>query len=429
MRLINKPIKLNNVGDTIVEVLIVLAVLGLAFSISTATASKGLGEATNSQEHSRALGEANSQIELLRAAISTQTALPQDRSFCMNGETPVPFTGPTLKVPDDAEADSQQTSMYPAECRANDPFFTSVTFNTDGFYEIRVRWDGIGSFGRQQEYLAYRITPLDLTPNSGTNLTENSTRIVVNVIRVNKPSSDPRDLTPPNCSGTNTSGAEGIALQLTGPGKPTDSRTTDASGSITFNNLTDFLKYQAHVQNFSASGNDNYTNCPGGQTQDRVALPGGNNTVEFRLLPKCEIRTITDPATPIYGNPQSINWGHQPIYDWRWVPEVINYGPWYSYYVQGYRTAYDRWLFQTVDNFVFLGQYWKRDYTRSRSGGAENWYNTWEAVLITTRDEISRTPGYWEQYIRDYTPDDWRPNIIGWQPNSHQEMRCYPNTW
>jgi type II secretory pathway pseudopilin PulG len=46
---------LNSNGDTIVEVLIVLAVLGFAFSISMATANKGLSQSRNAEDPSISL--------------------------------------------------------------------------------------------------------------------------------------------------------------------------------------------------------------------------------------------------------------------------------------------------------------------------------------------------------------------------------------
>lgn len=47
--------KLNQRGDTIIEVLIVLAILSFAFSVSLATASKSLKQSRSAEEHSRAL--------------------------------------------------------------------------------------------------------------------------------------------------------------------------------------------------------------------------------------------------------------------------------------------------------------------------------------------------------------------------------------
>lgn len=57
-------------GDTIVEVMVVLAVLGLALSISYATASRSLKNTRQAQENSEASSLAQSQIEALRSMAS-----------------------------------------------------------------------------------------------------------------------------------------------------------------------------------------------------------------------------------------------------------------------------------------------------------------------------------------------------------------------
>ncbi len=74
----------NNAGDTIVEVMVVLAVLGLAIGISYATASRSLTNTRSSQENSSATELLKSQVEVLRywAADLNYGALPP--SFCVN---------------------------------------------------------------------------------------------------------------------------------------------------------------------------------------------------------------------------------------------------------------------------------------------------------------------------------------------------------
>jgi type II secretory pathway pseudopilin PulG len=57
---------LGRAGDTIVEVMVVLAILGLAISISYATANRSLLNARQAQENSEATELIQSQIEALR---------------------------------------------------------------------------------------------------------------------------------------------------------------------------------------------------------------------------------------------------------------------------------------------------------------------------------------------------------------------------
>ncbi|HET7060453.1 MAG TPA: prepilin-type N-terminal cleavage/methylation domain-containing protein [Candidatus Saccharimonadales bacterium] len=60
-----KKLRANQSGDTIVEVMIVLAVLGLAIGISYATANRSLLNARQAQENSQASAAAQSQVEQL----------------------------------------------------------------------------------------------------------------------------------------------------------------------------------------------------------------------------------------------------------------------------------------------------------------------------------------------------------------------------
>jgi type II secretory pathway pseudopilin PulG len=73
------PFKLKratNQGDTIVEVLIVLAVLGFALSISYASASRSLKDAEQSEQNSYATKLAEQQIEEIRAVTIQSTPGP-----------------------------------------------------------------------------------------------------------------------------------------------------------------------------------------------------------------------------------------------------------------------------------------------------------------------------------------------------------------
>jgi type II secretory pathway pseudopilin PulG len=173
-------------GDTIVEVLIVLTVLSLAFSIAYATANKGLAQAQNAQEHSQALGRLDSQVELLRTAFANHllgdpvTTTP----FCLYYN---PSDGNKLAVkqfsgfvpPDDRKADVVDNSesadpdvpsdKYPDECKSSDSqqlYHASIQYFPAGesagksYFRLTVRWEGLGSLGNQQEQFVYKIQAL-----------------------------------------------------------------------------------------------------------------------------------------------------------------------------------------------------------------------------------------------------------------------------
>src|SRR5690606_3729104 len=67
--------KLGFRGDTIVEVMVVLAILGLALSISYATANRSLIQTRQAQENAEATEIARGQVEALRT-FGCQTSVP-----------------------------------------------------------------------------------------------------------------------------------------------------------------------------------------------------------------------------------------------------------------------------------------------------------------------------------------------------------------
>jgi type II secretory pathway pseudopilin PulG len=178
IRWVRKFQKLNNTGDTIVEVLIVLAVLGLALSISYATANRGLQQSRNAQEHSEALGIINSQIELLRSAFVKQSGSAVETQgssgpFCLSPPagsviiTPLANSGPDKFNENLATDKLGNTTTYPGPCIQNTLYSSSIVGRGNGVYDFRVRWEGLGKLGRQQEELTYKIGNVTLTPTSG----------------------------------------------------------------------------------------------------------------------------------------------------------------------------------------------------------------------------------------------------------------------
>ena len=146
---------LKSKGDTIVEVLVVLAVLGLALATSSAIANKGLQQSRNAQEHSEALGIIDSQVELLHAAIDNGVSLPgAGTPFCMKSDT-----GSVIPFPPSPDLNTLNNTNYPAGCTP-DPgsfYYKSIVGDGTGNYEFKVLWDGIGSLGPQKETISYRI--------------------------------------------------------------------------------------------------------------------------------------------------------------------------------------------------------------------------------------------------------------------------------
>ncbi|HEX7633092.1 MAG TPA: prepilin-type N-terminal cleavage/methylation domain-containing protein [Candidatus Saccharimonadales bacterium] len=117
----------NQRGDTIVEVMIVLAVLGSAIGISYATANRSLLNARQAQESARATVIAQSQVEELRALAPISdshndnyiysSALP----FCLNRNN----SGNVVRF--------DSAIVYPDNCKYDQ--------TTDFEYDVKITYD------------------------------------------------------------------------------------------------------------------------------------------------------------------------------------------------------------------------------------------------------------------------------------------------
>lgn len=152
--------KLTNRGDTIVEVLVVLAVLGLAMSISYATANRSLLNARQAQENGEASELVSSQIELLRAnsllpSADSNSPYKADvnntaSAFCFSGTNLNSFS-PTPNL--------TGYSSYPPSCRAiNGLYHLAIQrkVNTSSF-TVTAYWDNVSGNGQDTVTMTYKL--------------------------------------------------------------------------------------------------------------------------------------------------------------------------------------------------------------------------------------------------------------------------------
>ena len=144
-------------GDTIVEVLIALAVLSMAFAISYATANRALEDSQNAQEHSLALGYLDAQLEVLHYVASQpgQTTIPAgefsggSQSFCLTPDKTQPLGIAYNIIP-------SGKCQFPA---GSFNYSISITpdKSSDNVFHANITWPGLANFGPQSEGLSYRI--------------------------------------------------------------------------------------------------------------------------------------------------------------------------------------------------------------------------------------------------------------------------------
>jgi type II secretory pathway pseudopilin PulG len=165
---------LQNRGDTIVEVLIVLAILTFALSISYASATRSLADAQLAQENSYATELAQSQIEEIRVAVIGSLASTSGsisnlsgvtvggvvQQFCMNlgndylatdaAHCQITNGGTTYTIND------RLLLSAPTSGGGGPLFFPFTSVNT---FEVTITWPDSLNQGTDTDKLFYKVYP------------------------------------------------------------------------------------------------------------------------------------------------------------------------------------------------------------------------------------------------------------------------------
>lgn len=139
-------------GDTIVEVLIVLAVLGGALGFAYGIANKSLLQGQDAQEHTEAVKILEGQIEQLRAVVSQAGSNPSFPSyFCLDANNNPQSIG-----------NPANHSSYPPACvKGQSLFYIYIIPNNPSAntYLATCVWDNVMGTGQDTVTLAYRVYP------------------------------------------------------------------------------------------------------------------------------------------------------------------------------------------------------------------------------------------------------------------------------
>lgn len=145
--------KLRESGDTIVEVLICIAVISTVLGGAFVTLNRTTNQNRRAQERSEAVRYVQSQLEFLKANPPTvATAM-----FCYtNTGTTQTIVGPASSFP------TLSNSSYPAACIDSTYGRYRTAILKDDYsnppnitYSVRVRWDAIGASLNEEEVVAY----------------------------------------------------------------------------------------------------------------------------------------------------------------------------------------------------------------------------------------------------------------------------------
>lgn len=156
---------LHQKGDTIVEVIIAMAVLGLVLGGAYASSRRSLNATIQAHEHSTALKLAEGQVENLKylseiispspAQNIYNTAYDGGLAFCINGSSQVVNAATTGYF---AAATATTLTDYSANCNPNSAgYYIAVGRSSANIFTVYVRWDNIHGSGQDQVTLAYKL--------------------------------------------------------------------------------------------------------------------------------------------------------------------------------------------------------------------------------------------------------------------------------
>lgn len=158
---------LQQAGDTIVEVLIVVIIMGVVVSAGYRIAVRSLQSTQLAQEKSYALKLAEGQLETFKAAIDQDPAIIGTTDFCLTTDSNgVIVRNPIASSSPADTMDGENYANYPNACK-KDPNGGSCTGlcyyfgirkvgGASNNFTASVRWDGPRG-NKQQVELSYRV--------------------------------------------------------------------------------------------------------------------------------------------------------------------------------------------------------------------------------------------------------------------------------
>jgi prepilin-type N-terminal cleavage/methylation domain-containing protein len=144
-------------GETIVEVLIAIAIVSSVLAIAYSTMARNLSTMRDNQERTEAAKIAQGQIEALKQAWGTvdgQADIISERSsgapFCVS-------TGEGHSTGSSTVTSDITTDTFPYQAPCSSGFYNMGIRYNSGVYIVTVRWDRINGGNRNEIAMAYRV--------------------------------------------------------------------------------------------------------------------------------------------------------------------------------------------------------------------------------------------------------------------------------
>lgn len=158
---------LDQTGDTIVEVLLAMAIVGLVLGGAFVSANHSLANSRQAQERGEALKIAESQIEQIKqyAKDSTKKKIfDRTQNFCIDTSGNVVQFGsiigfdPSHDQPSVNDPDPRY-DKYPAQCKFSKLYYVTINYRylTDSVFTLDVRWDRALVGGRDDLKMSYKL--------------------------------------------------------------------------------------------------------------------------------------------------------------------------------------------------------------------------------------------------------------------------------
>ncbi len=149
---------LNNVGDTIIEVLVSMAIVSTILGGAFVTTRQSQVGVRNSQEHAEALKLVESQLEQLRG--DTADAINATTPFCMYNEAPVSAVIAPQSVyctQDSAGAAQKSDSRYYLTITRCTAIACGNNIAKSYLFTVNVTWPQVTGQGNGTESMVYRL--------------------------------------------------------------------------------------------------------------------------------------------------------------------------------------------------------------------------------------------------------------------------------
>ena len=150
--------KISQHGDTIVEVLIAVAIAGAVLAGAYTIANKSSQQVRMAQERSEAQKIATSLVERLNGAVVTAPTVGATNPFCFESST-TNIKNFTISVVPALATDTFDSLVYDAQCtRTNGAltYYTIIERNSDPTFTVHVRWSKLGGGTNEEVTLRYR---------------------------------------------------------------------------------------------------------------------------------------------------------------------------------------------------------------------------------------------------------------------------------